>query len=100
MTELEVNLKQSIIHLFLTRNEKLNESVIGAWGSKHCDSFLSTELLVGFINVRNYENVFNIEIIGYLTKSYPAIKLFFIVANHSFHTEQSLKANITELYSN
>ena len=46
------------------------------------------------------ENVFNIEIIGYLTKSYLAIKLFFIVSNHSFHTEQSLLANITELDSN
>ena len=46
------------------------------------------------------ENVFNIEIIGYLTKSYPAIKLFFIVSSHSFHREQSLKENITELDSN
>ena len=47
------------------------------------------------------ENVFNIEIIGYLRKSYPAIKLFFIVSNHFFlHTEQLLKANIIELDSN
>ena len=47
------------------------------------------------------ENVFNIEIIGYLRKSYPAFKLFFIVSNHFFlHTEQLLKANIKELDSN
>ena len=42
------------------------------------------------------ENVFNIE--RYLRKSYPAFKLFFIVSNHFFlHTEQLLKAYITEL---
>ena len=47
------------------------------------------------------ENVFNIEIIRYLRKSYPAFKLFFIVSNHFFlHIEQLLKANITELDSN
>ena len=38
--------------------------------------------------------------IGYLTNSYPAIKLFFVVSNHSFHKEQSIKATITELDSN
>ena len=44
------------------------------------------------------ENVFNIEIIRYLRKSYPAFKLFFIVSSHFFlHAEQLLKANITEL---
>ena len=47
------------------------------------------------------ENVFNIEIIVYLVKSYPAIKLFFIVSNQFFlHTEQLLQANIIELDSN
>ena len=39
MPELEVNLKKSIIH----PNEKINESIIGGWGSKHCNSFVSTE---------------------------------------------------------
>ena len=34
-------------------------------------------------------NVYIIEIIRYLRKSYPAFKLFFIVSNHYFiHTEQ------------
>ena len=47
------------------------------------------------------ENVFNIEIIRYLRKPYPAFELFFVVSNHFFlHTEQLLKANITELDSN
>ena len=47
------------------------------------------------------ENVLNIEIICYLRKSDPAFRLFFIVSNQFFlHTEQLLKANITELDSN
>ena len=47
------------------------------------------------------ENVFNLEIIRHLRKSFPVFKLFFIVSNQCFlHTEQLLKANITELDSN
>ena len=52
------------------------------------------------------ENVCSIEIIRSLRKSYPAFKLFFIVSNRFFffffflHTEQLLKANITEFDSN
>ena len=87
MTELEVNLKKSIIHKIIGRN-------IGWWGSKHCSSFVRLALSMSEIN----ENVFNIEIIRYLRKTYPAFKSFFIVSNHFFlHTEQLLKANITEL---
>ena len=90
MTELEVNLKKPIIHKIIGR-------IIGEWDSKHCSSFMRLALSMSEIN----ENVFNIKIIRYLRKSYPAFKLFFIVSNHFFlHTEQLLKANITELDSN
>ena len=40
MPELEVNLKK--IHIS-PRNEKINESIIGGWGGKHCVSFVGTE---------------------------------------------------------
>ena len=87
--QLEVNLKKSVIH-------KIIGCIIGGWGSKHCSSFARLVLSMSEIN----ENV-NIEIIRCLRKSYPAFKLFFIVSNHFFlQTEQSLKANITELDSN
>ena len=43
MPELEVNLRKKKFTLFLTKNEKINESIIGGWGSKHCNSFVSTE---------------------------------------------------------
>ena len=77
MTELEVNLKKSIIHKIIGR-------IIGGWGSKHCSSFVRLALSMSEIN----ENVFNIEIICYLRKSYPAFRLFFIVSNHFFlHSE-------------
>ena len=90
MTELEVNLKKSIIHKIIGR-------IIGGWGSKHYSSFVKLALSMSEIN----ENVSNIVIICYLRKSYPAFRLFFIVSNHLFflHTEQLLKANITELDS-
>ena len=80
MTELEVNLKKS-------HNSKIIGRIIGGWGSKHCSSFVRLALSMSEIN----ENIFNIEIISYLRKSYPAFKLFFIVSNHFFlHTEQLL----------
>ena len=47
------------------------------------------------------ENVLNIEIIRYLRKSYPAIKLFFIVSNHFFlhtHTCDELQRGIREVF--
>ena len=76
---------------------KIIGRIIGGWGSKHCRSFVRLALSMSEIN----ENVFNIEIIRYLRKFYPAFRLFFIVSNHFFlHTEQLLKANITELDSN
>ena len=92
MAELEVNFKKkkSIIHKIIGR-------IIGGWGSKHCNSFVRLALSMSEIN----ENVLNIDIIRFLRKSYPAFKLFFIVSNYFFlHTEQLMKANITELDSN
>ena len=51
-----------------------------------CSSFIRLALSMLEIN----ENVFNIEIIRYLRKSYPAFKLFFIVSNHFFlHIESN-----------
>ena len=92
MTELEVNLKKSIIHKTVGR-------IIGVWGSKHCSSFVRLALSMSEIN----ENVFNIEMIHYIRKSYPAFKLFFIVSNHFFlHTEQhtcdKLQRGIREVF--
>ena len=46
------------------------------------------------------ENVCSIEIIRYLRKSYPAFKLFIVSHHFLLHTEQLLKANITEFDSN
>ena len=67
-----------IIHKIIGR-------IIGGWGSKHCSSFVRLALSMSEIN----ENVFNIEIICYLRKSYPAFKLFFIVSNHFFFTQSN-----------
>ena len=57
-----------IIHKIIGR-------IIGGWGSKHCSFFVRLALSMSEIN----ENVFNIEKIRYLRKSYPASKLFIIV---------------------
>ena len=65
MTELEVNFKKkSMIH-------KIIGCIIGGWGSKPCSSFVRLALSMSEIN----ENVFNIEIVHYLRKAYPAFKL-------------------------
>ena len=90
MTELEVNLKKN--------NNSQDNRALGGWGNKHCSSFVRLALSMSAIS----ENVFNIEIIRYLRKSYPAFRLFFIVSNHFFflHIERFLKSNITELDSN
>ena len=78
MTELEVNIKKSLIHKIIGR-------IIGGWGSKHCSSFVRLALSMSAIN----ENVYIIEIIRYLRKSYPAFKLFFIVSKHFFYSHRA-----------
>ena len=78
MTELEANFKNSIIHKIIGR-------IIGGRGSKHCSSFVKLALSMSEIN----ENVFSIEIIRYLKKSYPAFKSFLIVSNHFFFTQSN-----------
>ena len=72
---------------------KIIGRIIGGWGCKHCSSFVRLALSMSEIN----ENVFKIDIKRYFRKYYPAFKLSFIVSIHFFlHTEQLLKANITE----
>ena len=89
MTELEVNLKKSIIHEIIGR-------IIGGWGSKYCSSFVRLAFSMSEIN----ENVFNIEIIRYL-RNLIQLSNYSLLSPIIFSSHRALlKANITELDSN